>query len=369
MKRLKSIAITALIVLFVLAAAACGAPAQDSAAVETESAAEPAQSAETAQESPSAEQSEASASASDGEPYKIGIVVKQFGAPYFDYAAGGAEKAATEMGAEIISYTGPSSEDVNQEITYIEDLVTQGADAILVSTADSTAIVPTINKAMDAGVPIFTFDIDAPDSERLFCVTAGDAVESGTAIGESLVELIDGEGQVALLTGGLGSETLNKRLDAIKAVLEQYPDIEIVATEACDDDFEKCVSQAENLIQTYPDLKAFAGVSSVNPPAAAMAIQSAGKQGEIISVGIGLPSQCAEYVDAGIIPELTLWDPGVMGYDAVAAAVNYLNDGTLPTDGDNFGEYGGTLIVPEGTAIGYIPSIIFTEQNVHDYDF
>ena len=142
-----------------------------------------------------------------------------------------------------------------------------------------------------------------------------------------------------------------------------------MATEACDDNFEKCVSQAENLIQTYPDLKAFAGVSSVNPPAAAMAIQSAGKTGEIISLGIGLPSQCSEYVDAGIIPELTLWDPGVMGYDAVAAAVNYLKDGSLPKDGQDYGEYGGTLIVPDGTTVGYIPSIIFTKDNVHDYEF
>ena len=114
---------------------------------------------------------------------------------------------------------------------------------------------------------------------------------------------------MALLTGGLGSETLNRRLEAIKAVLAKYPDIELVATEACDDNFEKCVSQVENLIQTYPDLKAVAGVSTVNPPAAAMAIQSANKTGEIISLGIGLPSQCSEYIDAGVIPELILWDP------------------------------------------------------------
>ncbi len=70
------------------------------------------------------------------------------------------------------------------EITFIEDLITQGADAILISTADSTAIIPTINKAVDAGVDIFTFDIDAPDSQRLFCITAGEPEESGTAIGE-----------------------------------------------------------------------------------------------------------------------------------------------------------------------------------------
>ncbi len=333
---------------------------------------------QTGQEAPDAKQGETEApeagnsmagSKTDADTIKIGIVVKQAGAPYFDYAAGGAKKAAADLNAEIVSYTGPTSEDVNQEITFIEDLITQKVDAILVSTADSTAIIPTINKAMDAGIAVFTFDIDAPDSNRLFCITAGNAEESGTAIGESLAKAVDGAGQVALLTGGLGSDTLNRRLAAIEEVLADYPDIEIVATEACDDDFEKCVSQVENLMQTYPELKAVAGVSTVNPPAAAMAIKSAKKDGQVISLGIALPSQITEYVDSGIIPEAILWDPGVMGYDAVAAACDYLRNGELPTDGKDYGEYGGKIVVESGDSVAYIPSIVFTKDNVHDFEF
>ena len=99
----------------------CSAPATESSA--------PAASGDASASSDASPAADASKAAS-GEPYKIGIVVKQMGAPYFDYAAEGAKKAAAEMGAEVISYTGPSSEDVNQEITFIEDLVTQGADAI-----------------------------------------------------------------------------------------------------------------------------------------------------------------------------------------------------------------------------------------------
>lgn len=313
--------------------------------------------------------SEMAGSKTDEDTIKIGIVVKQAGAPYFDYAADGARKAAEEMNAEVVSYTGPSSEDVNQEITFMEDLITQGVDAILISTADSTAIVPTINKAIEAGIAVFTFDIDAPESERLFCITAGNAEESGRAIGESLVEAVDGEGQVALLTGGLGSDVLNRRLEAIESVLEEYPDIEVVATEACDDDFEQCVSQVENLLQTYPDLKAVAGVSTVNPPAAAMAISSANKAGQVYSLGIAMPSQIAEYVDEGIIPEAILWDPGVMGYVSVAAACNYLRNGELPVNGENYGEYGGEVVVEDGETTAYIPSLVFTKDNVHDFEF
>lgn len=366
MKKTKLVTMMALVLTLIMIMTGCGSKAEEPAA---QPAATPAAEDKDKPAAEPAASDDAQNSAADREPYKIGIVVKQMGAPYFDYAAEGAKKAAKDFNAEIISYTGPSSEDVNQEITFIEDLITQGADAILVSTADSTAIIPTINKAMEAGVAIFTFDIDAPDSDRLFCVTAGNPEESGAAIGDSLVKLVEEKGQVALLTGGLGSETLNRRLDAIKGVLSKYPDIEVVATEACDDNFEKCVSQVENLIQTYPDLKAVAGVSSVNPPAAAMAIQSANKTGQIMSIGIGMPSQCAEYIDAGVIPELTLWDPGVMGYDAVAAAVNYMDTGKLPQNNEDYGEYGGKLIVEDGSSVGYIPSIIFTKENVHDYDF
>lgn len=363
MKRAKLFTVIAILTMMIIMVTGCGSDSGK------KSEKEESKSSETVKNREDTSSESGKKNTSERDTYKIGIVVKQMGAPYFDYAAEGAKKAAADLNAEIISYTGPSSEDVNQEITFIEDLITQGADAIMISTADSTAIIPTINKAMDAGVDIFTFDIDAPESKRLFCITAGNPEESGATIGESLAKLVGEKGQVALLTGGLGSETLNRRLEAIKKVLEKYPDVEIVATEACDDNFEKCVSQVENLIQTYPDLKAVAGVSTVNPPAAAMAIQSANKTGEIISIGIGLPSQCAEYIDAGVIPELTLWDPGVMGYDAVAAAVNYMDTGKLPQNNEDYGEYGGKLIVEDGSNIGYIPSIIFTKENVHDYDF
>ena len=85
---------------------------------------------------------------------------------------------------------------MNQEITFIEDLITQGADAILVSTADSTAIIPTINKAMEAGVAVFTFDIDAPDGERLFCVTAGNAQEAARRSARVLQSRLTAKGRL-----------------------------------------------------------------------------------------------------------------------------------------------------------------------------
>jgi len=376
MKILKTVLVLVVVAMLVFAAVGCGqkADTQPSAA-STQQATTPA----TSQVTTAQTTTQASASAATADKYglaktktkddkiKIGVVVKQLGAPYFTAAQKGVDKAATDLNAQIVSFTGPSSEDVNQEITFVQDLITKGVDALLISTADSKAITPTINAALKAGVAVFTFDIDAPESDRLFCITAGNAEESGAAIGKSIVDQIGGKGQVALLTGGLGSDTLNRRLEAIKSILAKNKDIQVVATEACDEDFQKCVSQVENLIQQYPDLKAVAGVSTVNPPAAAQAIKSSSKAGKIISLGIALPSQIKDYVDQGIIPEAILWDPGVMGYVAVAAACNYLRDGTLPVNGQDYGSYGGKIVVTD--TIAYVPSLVFTSKNVHDFGF
>ncbi len=342
------------VIIMVVFAAACGSN-NNSPAESTDS---PAEGANTPAVSPD--------NTDAGSKLKIAIVPKTVGHPYFIAAEKGAKKAGEDFGVDV-TFTGPSVEDLNKQITVIEDLITQKVDALIIAPVDSDALVPVIKKAFDAGIPTFTFDIDAPNSQRLFNVTAGDPEESGTAIANSLAKSVDYKGEVALLTGGLGQDALNRRLEAIKSTLAQWPDIKVVATEASDEDFQKGVSQVENLLQTYPNLKGLAGVSTVNPPSAATVVQAAGLAGKVAVTGIGLPSQNAEFIKAGVISELFLWDPGVMTYDAVKAAIDYIQTQKLPVDGQDFG-WGGKLLVKDNV-VGYVPSLIFNKDNIDDFDF
>ena len=86
--------------------------------------------------------------------------------------------------------------------------------------------------------------------------------------------------------------------------------------------------------------------------------------------GVAMPSACAEYVDAGIIDEIILWDPQAEVYAPIVAAINYYMDGTFPQNGDEFG-WAGSIVIDEedDPTTFYVSSIIFDASNIHDYDF
>lgn len=293
------------------------------------------------------------------------LVPKSTGAPYFIACEKGAAKAAEDLGVDYI-WTGPTSEDSAKQITMVEDLITQGVDALFVSPVDAEACVDVINRALEQGIPTFTWDMDSGNSNRLFCITAGDAVDSGYNLAEGCAEEIGYKGQVAILTGSLGSDVLARRVDAVKECLAQYPDIEVVAVEATDEDLQKGITAAENLLQTYPDLAGFIGVSAGNALMAATAIQSAGREG-IAVWSQGLPSTAGEFVKDGTVKGMMLWDPGAMTYIAMAAAKQYIEDGTLPVDGQNYGEYAGSIVVNDGETVAYVPDLVFTPENIDEF--
>jgi len=304
-------------------------------------------------------------SAQTSDKLTFALVPKSTGAPYFIACEVGAKKAAEDLDIEYI-WTGTPNEDSAKQIALIEDLITQGVDALFVSPVDSEACAEVINKAVAAGIPTFTWDIDSPNSDRLFCITAGDVVESGRNLAEGCAEEIGYKGQVAILTGGLGSDALNKRIEAAQETLKQYPDIEVVAVEATDEDLEKGITVSENLLQTYPDLAGFIGVSANNAPMAATAVKSAGRDG-IAIWSLGLPSLCYNDVMDGTVNGLMLWDPGAMTYIAMAAAKQYITDGTLPVDGQDYGEYAGSIVVNGSETVAYVPSLVFTPENIDQF--
>lgn len=313
------------------------------------------------------EQGSTSANQSQGKSITIGVVPKSIGQPYWNACEEGSKKAAQDFNVNVI-FTAPTAEDVNKQVSTIEDLITKKVNALIISAVDSKAVTPVIKEAFAAGIPVFTFDIDSPDSGRLWCTTAGDPEQTGKELAEGMAKEIGYKGKVALLTGGLGSDALNRRLRSMETTLKQWPSIQVVGTEACEDDFQKGVSQVENLLQTYPDIKGFGGVSTVNPPSAATAVVAAGLGGKVAIWGIGLPKQNAQFVKSGVVSGLMLWDPRQMAYIAIKTAIDYLNTKKLPTDGEDFG-WGGKILVKSGETISYVPSLVFNKDNVDMFGF
>ena len=141
-----------------------------------------------------------------------------------------AEELTAQTGTEVeVLYTASVQSDAEEQAEVVEDVIAKGVDGIGISCNDPVACVEPINQAVEAGIPVMTWDSDAPESER-FTYLGVDNYEGGRAAGELLVTFMGEEGQVALLSGVKGAYNLEERIRGFEDYVADYPDIEVVTT-------------------------------------------------------------------------------------------------------------------------------------------
>ncbi|GFP40834.1 rhamnose transport system substrate-binding protein, partial [Candidatus Hakubella thermalkaliphila] len=137
------------------------------------------------------------------EPIEIAMVVKNLGNPFFEAAKKGGEEAAAEVGATFI-FDAPATPTAEGQIEIIDALIARGVDVIAVSANDPEALVPVGKKAMEAGIKMVTWDSAiAPEGRQIF-VNQADMEQIGRIQVQMLAEMIDYEGEIAILSAAAG---------------------------------------------------------------------------------------------------------------------------------------------------------------------
>ena len=167
----------------------------------------------------------------------------------------GAERQAKEYGNVDILWHGPSSADQLKQKEILESAITQRVDGIAISTLNGDFLTETINKAMDAGIPVVTWDSDAPKSKRIAFYGVDDYA-GGRILGEETVRLLGGKGKVAIITS-MGATNLQRRLDGMKEALAKAPGIRIVEVFDIQEDTVRCAELIATGTNRYPDLAAW----------------------------------------------------------------------------------------------------------------
>ena len=283
---------------------------------------------------------------------KIVFVFKSGGGSYSEACKSGAEQANNDASLNVeVQYQASTEGTAEKQKDIIEQAIVGHADAIVVSPVDSKAIIPSLQKAKEKGVRVFTWDADAPDSAREFYFAAADDVQIGVDIGEALAKGIGGKGKVLLFSGQQTAENLNKHLDGIKQGLAKFPGIKVASpTYYNDDSDEKAKSMARDALQANPDAVGIACANSPSPTGAAEALRALKRVGKVKVWGLSLPTPNAPYLKEGSITGLFLWDPGKLTY-VTAKMVKQILDGTAPKDGDTITEgklkvSGATVTLP-----------------------
>ena len=199
-------------------------------------------------------------------------VVPKVAVPFFDDVNAGAAEAAGELGVDY-QWVVPQNTQGATQVRLVEDLIARQVDGIAISVNEPKSVENVIQRAMDAGIAVLTFDSDSAESGRSMYIGTNNE-EAGFTMGQALAEAIGGEGEVAIITGQLGASNLNERIAGVERAFAEHPDIEVVAMEGTDDDLARAVSVAEAIFRANPDLTAIMGVSQVGGPAVAKVLDS-----------------------------------------------------------------------------------------------
>ena len=246
------------------------------------------------------------------------MVVFLKGSEFFNWAYGGMQDAAKLLGADIkTELRGPATWDASQEARAIEQLIAKGVDGIIVTAGDATTLNPAIDKAVARGIPVITFDSDAPDSKRL-CFAGTNNYEAGKVAGKAMVEWLNGEGEVGISTFP-GPNHLVERIRGFKDGLEGSK-VKVVAT--CNDEGKVAAAEAAitAMLQAHPEIDAVFAAHGNPGPGAVAAVKNVGKEGKIQIMGFDFGMPVVEGIDKGQIRGTVGQNPYLMGYVSMMMA-------------------------------------------------
>jgi len=313
--------------------------------------------------------SESGASASgSSKRLTIALMPKSKGNAYFISCRKGAERAAKDLGLELI-FDGPTDPDPAKQNEIVENWIALGVDAIAAACENKGGISTALRKAKAKGIKVITYDSDSVSDARSFFVNQATPEGIANTLMDEAARLIGTEGQFAIITASLTAANMNEWQQHIEARRStRYPNLKMVALRPCDDLKDKAQAEATALLSANPGLKLIMAICSPAVPGAAEAVKQAGKAGQVKVIGLGLPSENRRYVKEGVTDSVILWKTEDLGYLTVYAA-QALVKGTLKTSDRTFkaGSLGDFEIQGDNILLG--KPFIFNKENIDQFDF
>jgi len=265
--------------------------------------------------------------ASISKPFVITMIAKSTGNPVFLSAQVGAEAAAKDLSATLgreikIDWQTPAQEDGQEQASRIQQAVNQHSDAILISCSDASKVTGAINDAVDKGVPVMTFDSDAPDSKR-FAFYGVDDLETGKLIMRELAQQLNGKpAKVAVLAGNQNAPNLQKRVEGVRAEAANHPNVTIVDAFFHVETPQDAAQKVLEVMRANPDVNAWAMVGGWPLFTTTLLTDLDPAKVKIVAVD-ALPAELP-YVEKGIAPVLLAQPTYKWGYVSVEKIVDKL---------------------------------------------
>ncbi len=289
---------------------------------------------------------------------KYVMVTFQSGIDYWKSCLKGFEDAAQILNVSV-DYRGATQYDVHEEVTVLEQVIARKPAGIAVTAINSEALTATINKAVEAGIPVVLFDSDAPAS-KAYSFLATNNYSAGVTAAHKMAELIAKRGKVAIVT--LPNQLNHQdRMKGFKdTIAKEYPDIQVVAV--ADGKGDQLVSRkaALNILQQYPDLAGIFNTDAVGGVGVGEAVTYYKKNTNVKIIGFDTDKGTLDMVKQGVISATLAQGTWNMGYWSLQFLFHLHHGLTGPTN-----ESGSELSpLPPYVDTG---TTVVTKDNVEDY--
>lgn len=267
---------------------------------------------------------------------------------FFNQMNEGAQKAAEAAGAKLVIFN--ANNDPAAQNSAIETYIQQKVDGIAVVAIDVNGIMPAVEQAAAAGIPVVAIDAILPEGPQKAQIGVDNA-KAGADIGTFFLDYVKNDmgGKVKYgVVGALNSFIQNVRQEGFEKVVKEAEGVETAGVVDGRNVQDNALSAAENLITGNPDMTAIYATGEPALMGAIAAVESQGRQSDIKIFGWDLTAQAIAGIDAGYVTAVIQQDPAAMG----AAAIEAL--GKL-ADGGNVDK---TIAVP---------ITIVTKENVEPY--
>jgi ribose transport system substrate-binding protein len=268
------------------------------------------------------------AAKTDSGKITIAVIGKSSSNPVFLAARTGAEQAAKDISAKqhlnvVVNWLTPPQEDAEMQAQRIRQAVNDGTDGILLSASDAGKVTGAINDAVDRGVPVMTFDSDAPLSKR-FAIYGVDDEKSGEAVMKELAIALGDKGKVAILAGNQNAPNLQRRVQGVKAEAAKHPGIEIVGVFNHIETPQDAAAEVIRVNNAYPQVTGWAMVGGWPLFTQTLLTDLDPKKQKVVAID-ALAAELP-YVEKGITPVLLAQPVYKWGYVGVETLVDKIHN-------------------------------------------
>jgi len=291
--------------------------------------------------------------ATTSDKLKIGFSQVTLQSPFYVELKEGAEAAAEEAGYDLIFLD--ANGDVTKQNDDIQDLITQGVDVLILNPVNPEAVVPSIQAAEAAGIPVIT--VDRPVTSGAVAHVGRDNVEMGRLVGQAVVDKLGASGgKIIEIQGDAGGIVMENRRDGFHEAAESASGVTIVQGPYAEYIRANAVTAMQDLMQANADVKVVYSHNDDMSLGALQVLTEAGREDVLVSGVDGLMEALEAIKNGDQYMATTLNDPRYLGDVTIQVA-------TRITAGDPVPEFvdAGTALVTKENVDEYLGDTLFGE--------